>query len=108
MFIVECATMEIYKAAKELLDFYKISHGTRRVVDQDREVILLTTLDINENDDLAEMCFQGNWHQKKELLCGACKAEIEKTGEGSDSCGHLTFIRPIDSSAFDNVIRLPV
>lgn len=40
---------------------------------------------------LAEWAFMGNFTQKKQNLCIECRKEIEKTGEGSATCGHVTF-----------------
>ncbi len=43
--------------------------------------------DKDEQLRLAEMCFQMNWHQVGSL-CPHCSDDL-------DSCGHLTFNRPI-------------
>lgn len=46
---------------------------------------------------LAEMAFSMNYHQDgRAKLCDVCKMEIERTGEGKDTCGHLTFTHPIE------------
>ena len=47
---------------------------------------------------LAEMAFQMNHHQENGMLCRHCRDDIEKTGEGESTCGHLTFTRFINSS----------
>lgn len=41
-----------------------------------------------------EMAFQASFHQVGNL-CPVCRAEIERTGEGSSVCGHLTFTTAI-------------
>lgn len=46
---------------------------------------------------LCELAFQMNYHQDgRAKLCDVCKMEIERTGEGKDTCGHLTFTHPIE------------
>jgi len=44
---------------------------------------------------LCEMAFQGEFLQQGENLCPKCKEEIERTGEGESTCGHLTFTEAI-------------
>ena len=44
---------------------------------------------------LCEMAFQGEFIQLGENLCTMCKEEIERTGEGESTCGHLTFTEMI-------------
>ena len=47
---------------------------------------------------LCEMAFQMNHHQENGRLCRHCEEEIKTTGNGQDTCGHLTFTRFINSS----------
>jgi hypothetical protein len=48
---------------------------------------------------LAEMCFQMIWRQGG-MVCHHCEKE-EAT-----SCGHLTFVEPINSDAFDKLFGM--
>jgi hypothetical protein len=57
-----------------------------------------------ENLRLAEMTFQGNWHQKGRHRCVHCSALPAPLQE--ETCGHLTFNRIIDSSAFDRAMGI--
>ena len=45
------------------------------------------------NERLAEMAFQAGFTQAKGCLCIHCRKQIEETGEGEATCGHLTFER---------------
>jgi len=43
---------------------------------------------------LCELDFQMNWVQEGAMLCPYCIEEIERTGEGEATCGHLVFTKP--------------
>jgi hypothetical protein len=61
---------------------------TYMVVDNDG------TTEAQEQLRLAEMCFQMNWHQSNHhRLCPECMPHSDQF----DSCGHLTFTKPIIS-----------
>jgi hypothetical protein len=50
-------------------------------------------LEGDENElRLAEMAFQGDWHQHNEKLCPHCIDHADHY----DSCGHLAFSKPIN------------
>lgn len=91
MFIVEASTKEDLKLALDLIGEYR--HATYK--------LSLTppnntfTLVVEENEELVEMAFQMNWHQKSIFMCPVCREEIERTGTGDACCGHLVFHKPI-------------
>lgn len=93
MFFIEATSPEAMEAACELILQYGEVHT---------EFTSETTMSVHEVEGhetdyrLCEMAFQGSFHQKAEYLCAACKAEIEKTGEGEATCGHITFTKPIN------------
>ena len=43
-----------------------------------------------------ELCFSMNFQQASGLMCDMCKEEVERTGNGEATCGHLTFTQHID------------
>lgn len=62
--------------------------------------------DAQQDFMLCEMAFSMNWRQDNERLCVVCKQRIEETGEGQDTCGHLTFVSPIpENRAFPGLPR---
>ena len=102
MFIVEAKNSLDWTWALFLLSHYHVRVSIR----SDAEKLSSTHLVITE-DDLygqdnthekmcaefrnCEMAFQANFTQKSMRLCDVCKEQVERTGEGSDVCGHLTF-----------------
>lgn len=72
--------------------------------DEDTAYMVVESKPLLEGDEnelrLAEMAFQGNWHQHNEYQCPHCMPHSDKF----NSCGHLAFRAPINSSAFDKII----
>lgn len=95
MFVIE--NYEIYEQeANELLsnysvvlDIYHLHYNKKAAVVRGQDVAL------------CEAAFQMNFHQENKLLCPVCVREIERTGVGSDVCGHLIFTSPIKGGFFD-------
>ena len=81
------------------LEISTFSNGT----DANTAYMVVESKPMLEGDEdelrLAEMNFQGNWHQYGEKLCPHCIDHAEHF----DTCGHLAFRAPINSSAFDKL-----
>lgn len=92
MFTVRTKTKHNFKEALSLIGEYKAEY---KVTMYDND-FLITVPDTDGT--LVEMAFQMNWTQANEYLCVACRKEIENTGEGEATCGHLTFNKPINAS----------
>jgi len=97
MFLVNPTTEAGIEQAIKLLEFYGVAYRT-----EERSGLLprLITSDNNDPDDLrlAEAAIQWQFHQEHIRLCDVCKAKIEATGEGEDTCGHLQFGRLIQAA----------
>lgn len=94
-----------WQHAMYILSFYSklvistFSNGT----DADTAYMVVESKPILEGEEselrLAEMNFQGEWHQHGERLCPHC---IDHS-DHYDTCGHLAFKAPINSMAFDKI-----
>jgi hypothetical protein len=82
-------------AALHILSFYQVEFKTTSDGDGgDLEIIVLR--ETREGDlRLCEMAFQWAFRQANGRLCPVCKADVEGSGEGFDTCGHLVFNKPI-------------
>ena len=100
MFIVEPKTAGDLQVAMFICSYYHVHMHAYSDGERAHSVYLHVTPDETCEDAqaqfrLCEMAFQGEFHQKSHYLCAACKAEIERTGEGQSTCGHLTFTEVI-------------
>lgn len=106
MFIVEPKTAGDLQVAMFICSYYHVHMHAYSDGERAGSVYLHVSMDdqyaqdeslerAQENFRLCEMAFQGEFHQKSHYLCAACKAEIERTGEGQSTCGHLTFTEVI-------------
>lgn len=73
----------------DILHWYDVK--TTRTLYDKKELIVVDGENREGDERLAEWAFQANFKQKKTFLCPICTMKIEETGEGSDTCGHLTF-----------------
>jgi hypothetical protein len=96
MFIVKPETEEAIAYAVSMLSFYHVKFHTQSDGDDIRSLIVIVDDETQEGALLlAEMAFQMNFHQSNERLCEVCRNEVERTGVGFDTCGHLTFSKMI-------------
>jgi len=101
MFIVKPRTLEDFQMAMFLCSCYNViiesySNGSNpETVELHVSKAPLPTgfrkPQYNNTYHLCESAFQMNFHQSNERLCSVCKKELERTGEGTTTCGHLTF-----------------
>jgi hypothetical protein len=103
MFIIRCSSDNAFADAGFILRHYE-TYNTF-VPGNSWPIVIKVELSKELPDEeaqqqlmLCEMAFEMNWVQDNERLCLACKEAIERTGEGSDCCGHLTFARPIQAN----------
>ena len=99
MFIIKPEKAEDWAHALFMLSYYHVS-GVMYSDGETTESVYMVVGAHNQhpdekyNDDdaigLAEMCFQMNWHQGGRV-CPDCEGT-------EDTCGHLTFTKPIDSA----------
>jgi len=116
MFVIKPENTAAWKDALFILSCYHanistFSNGddpssTYMVVDTlhpDSEQVINQNLDVQQQLNLAEMCFQMNWHQVG-TICPHCD-EVEGTVPPDEPkvCGHLTFNKPINSSEFEKL-----
>lgn len=87
MFVVECATKDELKAAMDMFREYR-DIQFKLALTQYSDVFTITVE--GEDENLCEMYFQMNYHQKQEMVCSIC------ADQGEDLCGHLTFTKPIN------------
>jgi len=88
MFVVQPKNAYDYQAACAIL----ATHDVYVKMDINPINTIIVVTERSDYDALrdCEMAFQASFHQVGNL-CPVCRAEIERTGEGSSVCGHLTF-----------------
>ena len=109
MFVSKPLKAEDWEHALFMLSYYHVSitvHSNGEQVSTTYMVVEgLPETDGTDRDNdlqLAEMCFQMNWTQHGSKLCPDCIDHADRF----DFCGHLTFDKPINSSAFDGAIGI--
>ena len=113
MFIIKPENQADWVHALFILSYYKVSvdlFSDGEDADSTYAVVLpkvvpgiehVSETTIYEDDDrLAEMAFEMNWHQKGNL-CPACEAKMDTDvatyhDRNNHCCGHLTFVKPIN------------
>lgn len=93
MFVLKPYNAYDMHAMMALLEHYQVK--TRRDTYGGKDLIIIDGEDRIGDEGLAEFAFQINFFQQAHYLCEVCKKKVEETGEGPDSCGHLTFTRCI-------------
>ena len=115
MFIIFPEKAADWQSAMFIMSYYKdvycelFSDGENAesaymVVDASPPGFEIPTDEANNNLRLAEAAFQMNWHQTRGWRCIHCDALPEPLRE--ETCGHLTFTKRIDSSAFDAALGI--
>ena len=88
MFVVQPKNAYDYQIATKLLSAFDV-YVKMDIGRTTTTIVVTERSDYNALRD-CEMAFQASFHQVGNL-CPVCRAEIERTGEGSSVCGHLTF-----------------
>jgi hypothetical protein len=91
MFVVQPKNAYDYQVATALLSSFDVY--VKMDIGRTTTIVVTERSDYNALRD-CEMAFQASFHQVGNL-CPVCRAEIERTGEGSSVCGHLTFTTTI-------------
>ena len=108
MFVVKCSNAVDYQAAAAILATYDVYVSIDFTKNDKALMVVLPKIntpegtvpaqsDVDEaehNLRMCEMAFQASFRQG-DNLCPVCRAEIERTGEGSSVCGHITFTSAI-------------
>ena len=101
MFIIKPTSLIDLHSALLLCSSYKVN--THIYSDNGKPETLEVHVTANEESDdpesslrLCEFAFQINFHQSGKYICSKCLREIEKSGNGNGTCGHLTFTRLIN------------
>jgi hypothetical protein len=101
MFVIKPDNPEEWQNAIFMLSYYHVciemySNGE----DQESAYMVVSTPDTDgEQERMAEMAFQMNWHQKGKLCPHCTKQDADGTSEdgvSDDVCGHLTFNKRIN------------
>lgn len=100
MFVIDLGKMAMddVRHAHLILSYYHVVASFYSNGEEANSCYMVITAERDEDLHLAEMAFQMNHHQENGMICKHCRAEIESTGEGQSTCGHLTFTRFINSS----------
>jgi hypothetical protein len=96
MFIIQPANPAEWQSAMFMLSYYHVyielySDGENQ---ESTYMVVSTPGTDGEQERLAEMCFQMNWHQKGNLCPHCTKQDTDGTSDddvSDDVCGHLTF-----------------
>jgi hypothetical protein len=102
MFVIKPNNGTDWQEALFMLSYYHVQAVMYSDGENEKSAYMVVeSLPDKEGDDLqlAEMCFQMNWRQGG-MVCHHCEKE-EAT-----SCGHLTFVEPINSDAFDKLFGM--
>ena len=92
MFCIQVDNAVAFMDAQNILGFYDV---LLKNTTYDGKHTIVVDGERREGDEyLCEMAFYDSFHQGGNL-CPVCRAEIERTGEGSPVCGHNTFTRQI-------------
>lgn len=115
MFVIMPKNSADWQHALFMLSFYHVSLTVRSDGEEANTTYMVIgklpeTTNTDRGNDLrmAETCFQMNWHQGG-MICPDCHKEQNNYWggcDGKDTCGHLIFTHPIDSSAFDKALGI--
>lgn len=114
MFIIMPKNPADWQQAMFMLSYYHVRCTLYSNGEDAKSVYMEVRAPRSSGDDgedalhLAEMCFQMNWHQGG-MICPGCHKEQNNYWagcDGKDTCGHLTFTHPTDSSAFDRAMGI--
>jgi hypothetical protein len=103
MFVIKPNNTKEWQHAMFILSYYsELKINTYSDGEDERSAYMVVeshyTGDSQESLRLAEMCFQMNWHQGRNLCPHCTKQDADGTSEdgvSDDVCGHLTFVRKI-------------
>lgn len=100
MFVIDLSKMAMddVRHAHLILSYYNVSAQFFSDGENGNSCYMVVSGEREEDLHLAEMAFQMNHYQENGRLCRHCMEEIKTSGEGQDTCGHLTFTRFINSS----------
>lgn len=93
MFCVQVGNSVAFVEAQGLLGYYDVL--LKNEVYDGKHTIVVDGETRKGDEYLAYMAFTASFRQSKTYICPVCRAEIERTGEGDASCGHVTFTQPI-------------
>jgi len=99
MFVIKPINPSDWEIAIFMLSYYHVQLTIRSNGEQASTTYIVVEKMLNDGDDkqaaddlrTAEMCFQMNWHTHSSKLCPDCIDHADVF----DSCGHLTFSKPI-------------